>query len=65
MQNGHFRLLLHTPDNSSSSYDEMVMKKFIAFVGSRAEFITFVGTRASLIPNVSRCEQKDKEWTFL
>ncbi len=42
MQNGHFRLLFHTPDNSS--YDEMVMNKYIAFVG----------TRASLIPNVSR-----------
>jgi hypothetical protein len=55
MQNGHFRLLLHTPDNSSSRYDETVMKKFIAFVG----------TRASPILNVSRCERKDKEWIFL
>lgn len=45
MQNGHFRLLFHTPDNSS--YDEMVMNKYIAFVG----------TRASLIPNVSRRTQ--------
>lgn len=42
MQNGHFRLLFHTPDNSSC--DEMVMNKYISFVG----------TRASLIPNVSR-----------
>ncbi len=45
MQNGHFRLLLHTPDNSSSNYDEMVMKKYIAFVGTRASPITNLSRR--------------------
>jgi hypothetical protein len=44
MQNGHFRLLLHTPDYSSSSYDETVMKEFIAIVG----------TIANPIPNVEQ-----------
>lgn len=47
MQNGHFRLLLHTPDSSSD--DETVMKKYIAFIG----------TRASPILNVSRRQGVD------